>query len=375
MKTKLVHILSLELSNIEEVLVEPAKDIREGLLVAFPTETVYGLGANALDESAVNRIFKAKERPKEDPLIVHVCNIDDIKPLVSENISEETTTLLNQFSRFWPGPFTAVLPKSNIIPSVVTSGKDNLAIRIPSHPIAQTLIKLSKVPIAAPSANLFTRPSPTSAKHVLEDLDGKIDWIINGGDTWFGVESTIIDINSNPPKILRLGAIPVERFQEICKDLIVTTNNFIENKKDKNELQEDGIKSHKEEVINAPGMYLKHYAPNVEMIVFAGDNPQNVLNEIRKYAIKELSNKKQVAILTTSKDAAFFSSINAKLKIIGEEGDFEGIAKKLFQSFRELEHMCVDTILVSGFPLIGIGRTLQDRLFRAAEGKVIWVSS
>ena len=195
----------------EDSIARAATYIRNGQLVAFPTETVYGLGAHALDREAVRRIFAAKGRPSTDPLIVHVPSFDAVAPL-TRNVPPLASVLARHF---WPGPLTMVLPKSALVPDEVTAGLDTVAVRVPAHPVARALILAAGVPVAAPSANLFSRPSPTSAAHVLDDLDGRIDAIIDGGTTTLGVESTVIDLSGPVPTVLRPGAITLAALREV----------------------------------------------------------------------------------------------------------------------------------------------------------------
>ncbi len=252
--------------------------IRNGGLVAFPTETVYGLGANALDDEAVQKIFIAKNRPIDNPVIVHIANIDDLY-MLAEKIPEEALKLA---SRFWPGPLTLLLKKSELVPDITTANLDTVAIRMPNHPIALALIKESEVPIAAPSANLSGRPSPTTAEHVIRDLNGKIDVIIDGGDVTFGVESTVLDLTSEPPYILRPGPVTIEEIKTVIKNVEVHPVAKAE-------------KPIETVIAKSPGVKYRHYAPlaeldneHVDIIIAEGIEPTGIglaiMNRLRKAA-------------------------------------------------------------------------------------------
>src|SRR5512133_768452 len=232
-------------------IAEAAETIRNGGLVAFPTETVYGLGANALDVDAVGRIFTAKGRPAADPLIVHLSGLDQITRVV-RSVSPEAQKLAETF---WPGPLTLILPKRPAVPDLVTSELDTVAVRVPNHPVALALIQAAGVPIAAPSANRFGHTSPTTAKHVLHDLDGRIDIILDGGSASIGVESTVLDLSTTPPRILRPGGVTREMLESVIGPVTVL-----------------GQRKKPELGLPSPGLLEKHYAPHAEMILFSGDN-------------------------------------------------------------------------------------------------------
>ncbi|MFN4218128.1 MAG: L-threonylcarbamoyladenylate synthase [Candidatus Bipolaricaulia bacterium] len=233
------------LSADEAALEQAAQIIRSGGLVAFPTETVYGLGADALNENAVRKIFIAKDRPPDDPVIVHIAHVHQLA-LLARHIPQKVWDLTG---RFWPGPLTLVLPKTERVPAVTTGGLGTIAVRAPAHPVAKRLIELSGCPIAAPSANRFGRPSPTTAQHVLEDLDGRIDLILDGGPTPIGVESTVLDLTQDPPMILRPGGVTLEALQEILGEVRLLSSSASEAAK------------------RSPGTRWRHYAPKAKLIL------------------------------------------------------------------------------------------------------------
>ncbi len=305
--------LRIKLGNNSDLRL-PASILRKGGLVAFPTETVYGLGANALDENAVKKIFEAKGRPSDNPLIVHVSDKEELFALVSK-VPEKAQKLMD---KFWPGPLTLVLNKSKSVPRAVTAGQETVAIRMPNNKIALELIKQSGIPVAAPSANVSTRPSPTEAKHVLEDLDGKIDAIIDGGRTDIGLESTVIDLTSETPTILRPGKITKEELEKVIGKI------------------ETKAKAGK--VAKAPGMKYKHYSPKAKVIL------------VTKKEIPSLKRK-----LGTK-----------KIGIILKEGTFEEFAKSLFSKFREMDKKGIEVILVEKIKEKGLGVAIMNRLKKAA---------
>ncbi len=259
-----------------------AEIIRNGGLVAFPTETVYGLGADALNSKAVKKIFNAKKRPANDPIIVHVYSTKQVKK-ISEEIPNNAETLMK---KFWPGPLTLILKKSKIVPKEVTSGLDTVAVRMPSHPVARALIRFAKTPIAAPSANLFGKTSPTKAVHVKDDLNGRIDVILDGGSTNIGVESTVLDLTSRVPTLLRPGGINLEELRKILGKVQVHPTAKAEKRKIK--------------VMKSPGMMYRHYAPNADVVIFeyGKNNDVKIKKILREYKDKD---KKVALVLTKSK--------------------------------------------------------------------------
>ncbi len=310
----------------EENIRRASQIIKNKGIVAFPTETVYGLGADALDKDAVIRIFEVKERPFFDPLIVH---IDDIKWI--EKLTIEFPKLSkNLVERFWPGPLTIVFKKSEIVPYITTGGLDTVAIRVPKNEIALKLISYSGVPIAAPSANKFGYISPTTAQMVYEQLDDNVDVILDGGKTEYGIESTIVYVENGNVYILRLGAIEIEEIEEIINKKVIIS---------------EGVKS--------PGQFKYHYAPYTMMRIF------NSIDEIEK----EIRNYKKVAVITSKKESFYFKDVI--YDYFSEDGNLREIAKNLFEKLYYYDKIGVDVIFVQAVKEKGIGRAIMDRLRKA----------
>jgi len=301
---------------------QAAKIIKNGGLVAFPTETVYGLGANIFNQSAIKNIFKVKERPFDDPLIVHIANINDLYKL-AENIPQNALKLTK---KFWPGPLTIVLKKSKIVSDFITAKLDTVAIRMPENKIAFNLIKEAKCPIAAPSANKFTKPSPTQAKHVVDDLKNKIPLIIDGGQTKIGLESTVIDLTSKIPTILRPGRITFEQ-------LTSALGKVKQNRPMAGRPRAENPKS--------PGMKYKHYSPKAKVILILGKINQKIIDKYKK------PNKK-IAIIKSNKNNEF-------------------LAKNLFKKFREFDNKKFDIIIVESVKEKGLGLAIMNRLKKSAS--------
>ncbi|MCA9072222.1 MAG: threonylcarbamoyl-AMP synthase [Planctomycetaceae bacterium] len=304
--------------------------IREGHLVAFPTETVYGLGANALNPEAVARIFEAKGRPHFDPLIVHVPDLSGLEPLTSEvpQIARELAT------KFWPGPLTMVLPKTSLVPDLVTSGLPTVAVRLPKHPLAQELLKQAGVPIAAPSANRFGRLSPTRAEHVLEQLGHRVDYILDGGPCEVGVESTVVDVTCQPPRLLRPGGVTWEDLQEIVGHIEIQ------------DTAEEG------ETPAAPGMLTKHYAPETRVVILDG--------------LDELQLPRTECCLLSLGPISGTDGFQA-VEILSQNRDLREAATHFFAAMRRLDVLKSRQIIAIRFPNEGLGRALNDRLQRAAQ--------
>ncbi|MBO8182617.1 MAG: threonylcarbamoyl-AMP synthase [Archaeoglobus sp.] len=330
------EILKVDPKNPEKEKLEKAAEvIREGGLVAFPTETVYGLGANALDKKAVTKIFRAKQRPMDNPLIVHISDMG-----MARRIAELNEVAEKLAKEFFPGPLTLVVPKKEVVPAEVTAGLDTVAIRMPSHPIALKLIEAAKVPIAAPSANLAGKPSPTKAEHVIEDLYGRIDLIIDGGETNIGVESTVLDTTTL--EILRPGGLPIEEIRKLV-DVKVFKG--------------------KVEVAKSPGMKYRHYAPDAELIVFYGKR-DDVVEKIKKLSGELVRKGLRVGIAATNLQP--YSELNAEVIELGNS--IEEVAKNLFSCLRELDKKA-DVIIAEGVEEKGIGLAVMNRLMKASAGK------
>lgn len=311
--------------------------LRAGGLVAFPTETVYGLGAHALDPVAVGRIFAAKGRPASDPLIVHIASLEELAPLVSR-IPASVVPLAR---RFWPGPLTMVLPRHAIVPDAVTAGLGSVAVRVPAHPIARALLVAAGIPVAAPSANLFSRPSPTRASHVLHDLDGRIDLILDGGSTEVGVESTVIDLTGSIAVVLRPGAVSVEALREVLGEV---------------EVRETAQQGETGTPMTSPGLLSKHYSPLAPLTLYEG-LPRAALDRLQADARAAEADGRTVGVLD-----------------FGGEQDPGTIATRLYAALRDLDDKRPDLILVRGCDTeAGLGRAIQDRLRRAAAGRIIRV--
>ena len=317
--------------------------IKNGGLVAIPTETVYGLAANALDGKAVSKIFKAKGRPMDNPLIVHVSCIEEIDKLVSE-IPPQAKKLANTF---WPGPITIILKRSNIIPAEVSAGLDTVAIRLPNNDVTRKLIKIAGVPLAAPSANTSGSPSPTSANHVLHDLDGKIDAILDAGDCRVGLESTVITLTSPVPTLLRPGGITVEELRNVLGNVEI----------DKAVI--DKIDSL--ETVSSPGMKYKHYSPKTKIIIVDGDNESFI-----KYVNSCSSDK--VAALCYIDDQP---KLNVKTVTFGKMNDYNMQASELFSALRKIDDLNVNIVYARCPKKSGVGLAVYNRLIRAAGFEVI----
>jgi L-threonylcarbamoyladenylate synthase len=326
--------------------------IRAGQLVAFPTETVYGLGANALDEQAVSRIFEAKGRPPDDPVIVHIQRLGQLSD-VTPPIPDLALALMETF---WPGPLTLVLPRGPRVPPNVSAGLPTVAIRMPAHPVAAALIAAADVPVAAPSANLFAHSSPTTAQHVYADLAGRIPLILDGGPTRVGVESTIVDLSGDHPRLLRPGGVPLEAIARFAPTIEVVTC-----------YARPG-----EGPVPAPGMLLKHYSPRAELRLF--DGPDGPLRRaLAQIAVDLLGQGRRVGLLVADEDREALSGLDAPVVTLGSLNDLAQIARNLFGGLRDLDAQGVDVILARAYPPNGIGLAVRDRLIRAAGGHLTHV--
>lgn len=320
--------------------------IAGGGLVAFPTETVYGLGASAVDSGAAEKIYTAKGRPSDNPLIVHVCSFEQIEEL-AENIPAYAKKLMQSFM---PGPLTLILKKKSCIPDEVTANMDTVGIRFPSNPIAAALIKCSGVPIAAPSANISGKPSPTTARDVMEDMNGKIECIIDGGSCSVGVESTILDASGERPVLLRPGGITVDMIKEICPELKIDSHVLKSVAPD--------------EQPKCPGMKYKHYAPDAEVTVIEGEmeNVRAKINELLK------ENKGIVTGVLTMYDSAYDDAV-----IINAGRQNSEYARNLFSDLREFDRLGVELVFAEFCENDGVGLAVKNRLYKSAGGRVIHV--
>lgn len=350
MNTKVSY---LDLNNLDEkVIKEAGQIIKGGGLVAFPTETVYGLGANALDAEAVKKIFIAKGRPQDNPLIVHIADFN-MEDLVKD-IPSIAKKIMN---RFWPGPLTLIMKKSGKIPCITSAGLDSIGIRMPSSIVARELIKKAGVPIAAPSANISGKPSPTNIERCIEDLNGKVEAIIGGEKCDVGLESTIVDCTVEPPCILRPGGITLEMLKEIDPKIYI--DPAIMKKADKDFKPK------------APGMKYRHYAPKAPVKIVAG-NLQKSIAKINEIVQNYIDDGKVVGIMSTDEHISNYP--NAIVKSLGSRKDLNSIAHNLFKTLSEFDNEKVDIILSEAFEEEGIGIAVMNRLKKAAGFDIIYVN-
>jgi len=330
-----------------ELVKEGATLLQAGELVAFPTETVYGLGANALDESACAKIFKVKGRPQDNPLIVHVCNRAMANGLVANWTPEAELCV----QHFWPGPLTLVMLKTTIVPAVVTAGMVKVAIRMPSHPVAIRLIEETGLPIAAPSANLSGKPSPTSGSHVWRDMKGKIPLILDAGACLVGLESTVLDVSGGIPTILRPGGITREQLEEVLGEVRVDTPSETQAPK-------------------APGMKYRHYAPQGEMILMIGSS-ERIIQRMGHEIHRGHSRLKKVGVLCSLESAPFLhSQLPDLLFVLGSKDRPEEVASNLFEGLRLCDEQGMNLILAEGVEEGGLGTAIMNRLQKAAGNRI-----
>ena len=349
MKTEYVDLRDGK--DVKEGIYKAAEIIKNGGLVAFPTETVYGLGANGLDENAVPKIYEAKGRPSDNPLILHISEFDEIENIVKE-IPDVAFVLADEF---WPGPLTMVFKKSDIVPYRTTGGLESVAVRMPSNKIARELIKMAGVPVAAPSANSSGRPSPTKADHVLRDLDGKIDMVIDGGTVDIGLESTIVDVTGEVPVILRPGFITEEMLSEAIGR--VKTDDAVKNLSPDKDLKP-----------KAPGMKYRHYAPQGKMTIYKG-KPEKVVKIINEETAK--SEGKKTAVLATDETKMYYK---ADVVIsVGSREDGESIAHNLFDALRRFDDVGAEVIFSEGFDENRLGFAIMNRLHKSAGYNIIMI--
>ncbi len=350
MDTKICTVLENKID--EDVILEAGNVLKNGGLVVFPTETVYGLGANALDEEAVKKIFEAKGRPQDNPLIVHVSDFDEIAPLVMD-----VPQAAEKFMRkFWPGPMTIIFKKSSLIPDATSAGLDCVGIRMPSNKIARKLIKSAGVPIAAPSANISGRPSPTDIESCIEDLSGKVEMIIGGQKCNVGVESTVIDCTVSPTCVLRPGGITLEMLRGIEPETYIDPAVM---KKPEGNLKP-----------KSPGMKYRHYAPKAPVRIVQGDIKKTVakINEIVQNYIDE---NKKAGIIATDETKHLYS--NGIVVSLGSRNNMEDITRNLFETLRSFDDKDVSIILSESFEEKGVGIAVMNRLKKAAGFDILKV--
>lgn len=353
-ETKIFEVDTLNINM--DYISEAAGVIRDGGLVVFPTETVYGLGADALNREAVRKVYEVKKRPLDNPLIVHISNMGQLDNVISRiHVGEEVYKIME---RFWPGPLTLILPKSRELPYEVTAGHQVVAVRMPAHPVALNLIELSRTPIVGPSANPAGRPSPTSGEHVKKDMMGKVDVIIDAGETLYGVESTIIDLTRDPPMLLRPGAIPVEEVEK-----------YIQKRVDVPDFARGLVKV--SEAIS-PGMKYRHYAPITPLIVIeAGDysNLETYCRKIQEYVRDLKSSGKKIVILASRETRELYENID--VLVLGSRSNLFEVAKNLFSTLRIIDELKVDLAVSEGFEERGLGLTIMNRLRKASGYNII----
>jgi L-threonylcarbamoyladenylate synthase len=336
---------------------EAARWILEEEVVAFPTETVYGLGANALSEKATRKIFEAKGRPGDNPLIIHIASLDQLQGVV-DNIPEHGQQLI---SAFWPGPLTLVLPKGNQVCRAVTAGLPTVAVRMPAHPIALALIKACDLPLAAPSANRSGKPSPTQAEHVLHDLGGRIVGVLDGGETGVGLESTVVDVTGEVPMILRPGGITKQQIEEVVGEVLTDPALTVMPNQD---TTSTSIQP------RSPGVKYQHYAPEGEMWLVSLNRGVGMMrHNIQKQVCLDRQKGLRVGVLTTEEGHRYYEA--EMVLSVGSRGDLSTVARHIYQSLRKFDQMEIQRIYAESFPEIGLGEAIMNRLRKAAGGKIL----
>ncbi len=352
MDTMKIIVKKMNEDNIDfKVIQQAGQIIRGGGLVAFPTETVYGLGADALRPEAAKKIYAAKGRPSDNPLIIHICCMQDLKKIVTD-VPKEAELLADAF---WPGPLTMILKKDKLVPYETTGGMDTAAVRMPSNKIALALIKAAGGFVAAPSANLSGRPSPTLAEHVYEDMKEKIPMILDGGAVGIGIESTIVDLTETVPTVLRPGYITLDMLTEVIGEVQM----------DQGIVQPDSIHKPK-----APGMKYRHYAPKADMILVDGPR-DHMIEKINEMTKENIAAGKKVGIIGTQETVDCYEQ--GVILSIGERQEEETIAHNLYRILREFDKTGVDIIYSESFATPRMGQAIMNRLLKAARHQVIVV--
>ena len=343
MITKTVQI---DENKIDATLIKEAGDIiKNGGLVAFPTETVYGLGGDALNPASSKKIYEAKGRPSDNPLIVHIYRLEDLGK-IAKNVSDKAKKVMDAF---WPGPLTLIFEKTDVVPRETTGGLDTVAVRFPIHPTAMAFIEAAGGFVAAPSANLSGRPSPTLAKYVCEDLNGRVDMIIDGGNIPIGLESTIVDMTSEIPMILRPGFVSKEMLEEVLGEVKVDPTILDANSKERPK---------------APGMRYRHYAPKAGMAIVRGED-KKVIETINEMAKEH----EGCTVICVDENVKNYPGLN--IKNVGSREDSNEIASNLYKILRECDDEGVEFILSESFSDKGIGAAVMNRLIKAAGHKII----
>lgn len=355
-KDKTKYLDLKDIKNISEYskLETAGQIIRNGGLVLFPTETVYGLGANGLDAEAVKKIYVVKGRNSDNPLILHISDIEMLGK-ISKDISDIEFKLMNSF---WPGPFTIILNKTDLVPSVVAGGLDTVGVRMPSSEIARNLIKFADVPIAAPSANISGRPSGTNVEDIYQELGDKVDYIIDGGDCNIGVESTVVRVIDGVPHILRPGKITAEEIEEIAGDVII--DQHILGK------LEAGAK------VMSPGMKYKHYAPNTKCVLVYDENNSILQEKIKDIIGNCFEERKKPLLMCLSANYGYFREIyQDRLEIFNMGASLDEMSQKIFTDLRKADSYNVDLIIIQGVSTEGLGLAIMNRLLRACNYNVM----
>jgi L-threonylcarbamoyladenylate synthase len=370
------EIMQVDATQPDPVIIRYAASLlREGDVVVFPTETVYGLGADAFQPAALERIFAAKGRPFSDPLIVHIAEEAELEGLAA--FVPETARRLA--AAFWPGPLTLILPRAGRVPSLVTAGLETVAVRMPRHPVARALIRALGSPIAAPSANRFMHVSPTTAQHVLADLGGRVPLILDGGPCEVGVESTVLNLCSDVPMILRPGGVSLEALRAVLPDVQpppVLAGRARQAGEQETTLTKQETRGQEEPSRQlSPGQMPTHYAPAVPLLLF--DGPEQAMREAMLVELRRrLARGERVGVLVADGDRAVFQEYEARGVLVLSLGDASNpaqIANNLFAGLRALEDGRVGVILCRSFDDRGLGLAVRDRLRKAAGGKVISV--
>ena len=341
--------MRMRLRKSRSMLAEAGRILKGGGLVAFPTETVYGLGANALDERAAEKIYEAKGRPSDNPLIIHIADMESLS-VIARQVPAQALELAKQY---WPGPLTMIFPKSDIVPAQITGGLDSVAVRMPDHELALELIKAGGGFIAAPSANTSGRPSPTKAAHVAEDLGDNVDMIIDGGDTTIGLESTIVDFTSDEITILRPGAITKDMIEAVVGAACQASDKLSDNAN---------------QAPKAPGMKYTHYAPKAPLFIVVGDE---FSQEINRRVQEHIAKGETAGIICVEDNLSRYP--RGVIKSLGRLSDDESIAKHLYATLREFDESDVTSIYSESFDTPVLGVAIMNRLKKAAGGKIIKV--
>ncbi len=352
MLTKVFNINQNNILDYDLILKECATIIHNGGLVATPTETVYGLCANALEPNSVKHTYNAKGRPSDNPLIVHIDSYEMLD-LVAKNVPDSAKLLMD---KFWPGPLTFILPKSENVPYETTANLETVAVRYPSHKVMLDLITACNLPLSAPSANTSTRPSPTKASHVFDDLQGRIDAIIDGGDCDLGVESTVIDMTGENPVVLRPGFVTYEMIKEILPNTTIDSS-LVAN------LEVSSPKS--------PGMKYKHYAPTCDIFVISSEKFENIYKNINLLAFEALNNNERVGILATTQSLKFYDSSKFFVINLGDRNNLQEISRNLFSSFRIMEQHNISKVFAEDVGNQNEALAIMNRLKKASGYKIL----